>query len=301
VFERFTDEARQVVVLAQEEARTLRHSYIGTEHILLGLAREPNTVASRALSSVGLPIERVRAEVARRVGVGNEVTEGQVPFTPRAKKVLELSLREALSLGDDGIGADHILLGLLRERDGVGSEILVAASGDAETIRGEVMRIRAGAGEPWRARSGGPLGPAEVRMLAGLIPVLRRLSHEISTELGRRPDAGDLLIVLACARDTVAGRALAALEVDPDALWATVERLRSEDEGVRSGLEHQVDEARQVKEQAIESKEFDRAAQARDQERELSMRLREQDRIGPETLQEIRRRLGLPEPPRADV
>src|SRR6266550_6015939 len=109
MFERFTEQARQVVVFAQEEARTLRHNYIGTEHLLLGLLREPSA-ASRALERFDLTHEEVQAQVARIIGQGDEVATGQIPFTPRAKKVLELSLREALKEGHNYIGPEHILL-----------------------------------------------------------------------------------------------------------------------------------------------------------------------------------------------
>jgi ATP-dependent Clp protease ATP-binding subunit ClpC len=107
VFERFTERARQVVVLAQDEARALKHNYIGTEHILLGLLREEEGLAARVLESLDIAVEEVRAQVARIVGQGDEVTTGQIPFTPRAKKVLELALREALSLGHNYIGTEH--------------------------------------------------------------------------------------------------------------------------------------------------------------------------------------------------
>ena len=120
MFERFTERARQVVVLAQEEARTLKHNYIGTEHILLGLLREEEGLAARVLESLDITVERVRAQVVRIVGSGEEVTSGQIPFTPRAKKVLELALREALSLGHNYIGTEHILLALLEFENGSG-------------------------------------------------------------------------------------------------------------------------------------------------------------------------------------
>jgi hypothetical protein len=143
MFERFTERARQVVVLAQEEARTLKHSYIGTEHILLGLLREEEGVAARVLESLDITVERVRAQVVRIVGSGEEVTSGQIPFTPRAKKVLELALREALNLDDDYIGTEHILLGLLDENTGVAARILVDFEADSEKIRNEVARALA--------------------------------------------------------------------------------------------------------------------------------------------------------------
>ncbi|MGD0198933.1 MAG: ATP-dependent Clp protease ATP-binding subunit [Solirubrobacteraceae bacterium] len=151
MFERFTERARQVVVLAQEEARTLKHNYIGTEHILLGLLREEEGLAARVLESLDITVERVRGQVVRIVGSGEEVTSGQIPFTPRAKKVLELALREALSLGHNYIGTEHILLGLVRENEGVAARILLDFDADSEKIRNEVIRMLSG---PSRQRGG---------------------------------------------------------------------------------------------------------------------------------------------------
>jgi ATP-dependent Clp protease ATP-binding subunit ClpC len=152
LFERFTERARQVVVLAQDEARALKHNYIGTEHILLGLLREEEGLAARVLESLDITVEEVRAQVARIVGQGDEVTTGQIPFTPRAKKVLELALREALSLGHNYIGTEHILLGLVRENEGVAARILLDFDADAEKIRNEIIRMLSG---PGRRQSGG--------------------------------------------------------------------------------------------------------------------------------------------------
>ena len=140
MFERFTERARQVVVLAQDEARALKHNYIGTEHILLGLLREEEGLAARVLESLDITVERVRAQVVRIVGSGEEVTSGQIPFTPRAKKVLELGLREALSLGHNYIGSEHILLGIARENEGVAARMLLDAGVDADAIRDAVVR-----------------------------------------------------------------------------------------------------------------------------------------------------------------
>ena len=151
MFERFTERARQVVVLAQDEARALKHNYIGTEHILLGLLREEEGLAARVLDQLDITVEEVRAQVARIVGQGDEVTTGQIPFTPRAKKVLELALREALSLGHNYIGTEHILLGLVRENEGVAARILLDFDADAEKIRNEIIRMLSGPGR----RSGG--------------------------------------------------------------------------------------------------------------------------------------------------
>src|SRR3954462_3013952 len=146
MFERFTERARQVVVLAQDEARALKHNYIGTEHILLGLLRDEGGLAARVLESLDITVEEVRAQVARIVGQGDEVTTGQIPFTPRAKKVLELALREALSLGHNYIGTEHILLGLVRENEGVAARILLDFDADAEKIRNEIIRMLSGPG-----------------------------------------------------------------------------------------------------------------------------------------------------------
>jgi ATP-dependent Clp protease ATP-binding subunit ClpC len=144
LFERFTERARQVVVLAQNEARALEHNYIGTEHILLGLLREEEGVAARVLESFDITVEDVRAHVIRIVGRGDDPVTGQmIPFTPRARKVLELSLREALSLGHEFIGTEHILLGLVRENEGVASRILLDFDADAEKIRNEIVRLLA--------------------------------------------------------------------------------------------------------------------------------------------------------------
>jgi ATP-dependent Clp protease ATP-binding subunit ClpC len=158
LFERFTERARQVVVLAQDEARALKHNYIGTEHILLGLLREEEGLAARVLESLDITVEEVRAQIARIVGQGDEVTTGQIPFTPRAKKVLELALREALSLGHNYIGTEHILLGLVRENEGVAARILLDFDADAEKIRNEIIRMLSG---PGRRQQGGGAAPGE--------------------------------------------------------------------------------------------------------------------------------------------
>jgi len=158
VFERFTERARQVVVLAQDEARALKHNYIGTEHLLLGLIREKEGLAVRVLDSYAVTLEEVRAQVVRIIGVGEEeLATGQIPFTPRAKKVLELSLREALSLGHNYIGTEHILLGLVRVDEGVGARILLDFGADAETIRNDVIHMLSGPGRVQLEAEGPPL------------------------------------------------------------------------------------------------------------------------------------------------
>jgi ATP-dependent Clp protease ATP-binding subunit ClpA len=141
MFQKFTERARQVVVFAQLEARDLRHNYIGTEHLLLGLLREEEGVAARVLVSLGVTTDAVRDQVARLIGVGDEPPQaGQVPFTPRAKKALELALREALSLGHNYIGTEHVLLGVARVTDGVAARVLRESFDvDADKIRDEVV------------------------------------------------------------------------------------------------------------------------------------------------------------------
>jgi ATP-dependent Clp protease ATP-binding subunit ClpA len=141
MFERFTDRARRVVVLAQEEARLLNHNYIGTEHVLLGLIHEGQGVAAMSLESLGFSLQAVRAQVEEIVGQGQSAPVGHIPFTPRAKKVLELSLREALQLGHNYIGTEHILLGLIREGEGVAAQILVKLGADLSRVRQQVIQV----------------------------------------------------------------------------------------------------------------------------------------------------------------
>jgi hypothetical protein len=188
MFERFTDRARRVVVLAQEEAVGLKHNYIGTEHLLLGLIREREGVAAKALESLGISLEAVRAEVEQIIGEGQTAAIGHIPFTPRAKKVLELSLREALQLGHNYIGTEHILLGLVREGEGVAAQVLVKlGGGDLARVRqavtvelaGPAVREEVAAGrvgsEPRPTVVGGPgiFGPREPPDLVRVIPLAR--------------------------------------------------------------------------------------------------------------------------------
>ncbi len=162
MFERFTDRARRVVVLAQEEARLLNHSYIGTEHILLGLIHEGEGVAAKAMESLGISLEAVRSQVEEIIGQGGSSPSGHIPFTPRAKKVLELSLREALQLGHNYIGTEHILLGLIREGEGVAAQVLVKLGADLSRVRQQVIQLLSGyqggqgkPGEPQAAAAAG--------------------------------------------------------------------------------------------------------------------------------------------------
>ncbi|MBB0996469.1 ATP-dependent Clp protease ATP-binding subunit [Dietzia maris] len=158
MFERFTDRARRVVVLAQEEARMLNHNYIGTEHILLGLIHEGEGVAAKALESLGISLEAVRSQVEEIIGQGQQAPSGHIPFTPRAKKVLELSLREALQLGHNYIGTEHILLGLIREGEGVAAQVLVKLGADLTRVRQQVIQLLSGYQGKEAEASGTPAG-----------------------------------------------------------------------------------------------------------------------------------------------
>ncbi len=156
MFERFTDRARRVVVLAQEEARMLNHNYIGTEHILLGLIHEGEGVAAKGLEALGISLEAVRAQVEEIIGQGQQAPSGHIPFTPRAKKVLELSLREALQLGHNYIGTEHILLGLIREGEGVAAQVLVKLGADLNRVRQQVIQLLSGYQGKEAVTQGGP-------------------------------------------------------------------------------------------------------------------------------------------------
>ncbi|MBO4210669.1 Clp protease N-terminal domain-containing protein, partial [Micromonospora echinofusca] len=160
MFERFTDRARRVVVLAQEEARMLNHNYIGTEHVLLGLIHEGEGVAAKALESLGISLEGVRQQVEEIIGQGQQAPGGHIPFTPRAKKVLELSLREALQLGHNYIGTEHLLLGLIREGEGVAAQVLVKLGADLNRVRQQVIQLLSG-------YQGGKEAPASGAAAAG--------------------------------------------------------------------------------------------------------------------------------------
>ena len=156
MFERFTDRARRVVVLAQEEARMLNHNYIGTEHILLGLIHEGEGVAAKAMESLGISLEAVRSQVEEIIGQGQQAPSGHIPFTPRAKKVLELSLREALQLGHNYIGTEHILLGLIREGEGVAAQVLIKLGADLARVRQQVIQLLSGYQGKETVTTGGP-------------------------------------------------------------------------------------------------------------------------------------------------
>ena len=300
IFERFTERARQVVVLAQEEARTLKHNYIGTEHILLGLLREEEGLAARVLESLDITIERVRGQVVRIVGSGEEVTSGRIPFTPRVKNAFELALRETLGLGHNYIGTEHILLGLVRENEGVAARILLDFDADHEKVRNEVIRMLSAPGvrRPTAASAeSGPEAAVDPGWLDGLPTLLKPLGEEIRAELGRAPDVGDLLLAVVCMPHTPAAEAMSELGVDVDELWGRIERARLRAQTARQALAKRMGEVAQAKEQAIGDGRFTDASQLRDRERELREEARSYQRARLEMVGELRRRLGLPQQP----
>jgi len=183
VFERFTDRARRSVVFAQEEARLLNHNYIGTEHILLGLLRGEEGVAATALKTLGVSLEATRLRVEEIIGEGREMPPGHIPFTPRAKKVLELSLREALQLGHNYIGTEHILLGLIREDEGVAAQVLKELGADLDRVRQTVIQLLSG----YAAGSEGPSVEGEAEM-AELTSEVARSSEPLGDDAPTCPN-----------------------------------------------------------------------------------------------------------------
>jgi ATP-dependent Clp protease ATP-binding subunit ClpA len=266
------------------------------------------------LESLEITVDRVRAEVVRVVGSGKEATSGQIPFTPRAKKVLELALREALSLDHNYIGTEHILLGLVRENEGVASRILLSFDADAEKVRNAVIRDLSLPGAQRRPETAASTslrlmetGPASHRRegrhpidpgwLGGMLGVLNRLAHEIRCEHGREPDEADLLLVLAAAPQTLAAQALQRLNVNLDELWAQAERARAEAREAHAQLIKEIEETRVEKERTIQAQQFETAAAHRDRQRELTQQLLAYRTASEETLQHLRKLLGLPAPP----
>jgi ATP-dependent Clp protease ATP-binding subunit ClpA len=237
MFERFTDKARHVVVLAQEEARLLRHDYIGTEHLLLGLIREGNGVAAKALEHLGIELAAVRQHVEELVGQGPAQAKrsGHIPFTPQAKKALQLALREAVQLGHNYIGTEHILLGLIREGDGPAARVLARLGADLDGVRTEVARLLRGFhGEPAAAAAAaaasfpGKPGRGTRKVLAQILGRLDAINLRLSAledRVGTGPDLRD--------------------------------------------LDEEIAQLRREKESAIDAQDFEHAAVLRDREKEL--------------------------------
>src|SRR5271169_3437546 len=229
MFERFTDRARRVVVLAQEEARRLDHNYIGTEHLLLGLIRESDGVAAKALESLGISLDAVRQQVEEIIGQGQQAPSGHIPFTKRAKKALEMSLRESVQLGHNYIGTEHILLGLLREGDGVAAQVLMKLGADLNRVRQQVIQLL----HEYQGQDVGSAGshPGE-RARAGL------------------PDD-------ALARFDALDRRLTALE-----RWVSMQPDLED-------LDQEIAQVRREKEAAVARQDFEAATALRDKEKQL--------------------------------
>ena len=233
MFERFTDRARRVVVLAQEEARMLNRNYIGTEHILLGLIHEGEGVAAKALESLGISLETVRQQVEEIIGQGQQAPSGHIPFTPRVKKVLELALREAQQLGHNYIGTEHILLGLIREGDGVAAQVLVKLGADLSRVRQQVIQLLQGyQGEERAAASRQPPGRAgreDRKLLSQLVDQVTAMESRLAAiehRVGTGPEVGE--------------------------------------------LDQQIDQARRDREAAVDAQDYENAAALRDRERQLA-------------------------------
>jgi ATP-dependent Clp protease ATP-binding subunit ClpA len=217
MFERFTNRARRVIVLAQEEARILSHNYIGTEHLLLGLVHEGEGVAAKALESLGISLEAVRQQVEQIIGRGQQAPSGHIPFTPRAKKVLELSLREALQLGHNYIGTEHILLGLIREGEGVAAQVLVRLGADLSAVRRRVVGLAPG-GQGEAGREPADVTAEAMARIASARTGVHELLEDISERLANieahlgiarppRPEAGPAAEAAAEAQDPAAAEA----------------------------------------------------------------------------------------------
>jgi len=220
MFERFTDRARRVVVLAQEEARLLNHNYIGTEHILLGLISEQDSLAARVLEQLGVSLEAVRAKVESIIGEGGVAPTGHIPFTPRAKKVLELSLREALQLGHNYIGTEHILLGLIREGEGVGAQVLVSLGADLSRVRDSVIHLLPGTGAKGPRFSAEAFGrPRETPAAAKAGVEARRLAGS------RAVGSQHYLLGLLQEQESMASKVLAGLGVTREAVEARLSEM----------------------------------------------------------------------------
>jgi ATP-dependent Clp protease ATP-binding subunit ClpA len=184
MFERFTDRARRVVVLAQEEARLLDHDYIGTEHILLGLVHESEGVAATALKELGVSLATVRSEVEAIIGRGQAAPTGHIPFTPRAKKVLELSLREALELGHHYIGTEHILLGIIREGEGVAAQVLEKLGAKLDLVRQQVIQLLEGSSGKGEGQPGLPIEPEDFAGRVARAEEIEAVAAEVAAEFG---------------------------------------------------------------------------------------------------------------------
>ena len=224
MFERFTQRARHAIALAQEEARDLRCDHVVTEHLLVGLVREKQGLAAEVLESEGATADRVRDQLAVIADVGEQAGADHIPFAANAKQVLELALRESLSLADNYIGTEHILLGLLRQRDATTIRILVDCGSDPGRIRTEVVGRLPRVEGPVEDGVEPAIDPG---WLGDLSALFKPLGDQIRSNLGRAPDVGDLLLAVACVPHTPAAAALTEIGVDVDDLQRNIERARA--------------------------------------------------------------------------
>ena len=232
LFQGFTEPAREVLVLGQEEARALKHGWIGTEHLLLGLLSEQEGLAAPALQSLGVSVEAIRKQVVRILGLGEQVTSGRLPFTPRAKKVLELSLREAMALGHAYIGPEHILLGLVRENEGLASRILLDFDAAAAQVRSELYAaMDVTAGSDCSRPEQGRRWPSPARFTERSRHVLLVAQEEARAIQHRYIGTEHLLLGLLGEKQGVAAQALESLAV-------TVERVREQMVRILGAGEH---------------------------------------------------------------
>ena len=298
MFERFTERARQVVVLAQEEARILKHNYIGTEHILLGLLREEEGLAARVLESLDITVERVRAQVVRIVGSGEVLADGLFPLTPRCRTVLEHALQVATRFGHGHIGTEHLLIGLVREREGVAARILVVFDVDPDKVRSEVVRMLARPDDTPRAVDELKPPADSGDLAAGASRLIEPLARPIEGQLGRPADAGDLLVALASIPEGLVGRALAGLGIGPEVLSPAVDEARRAHGHTGllppSALTGEIDTVRKERFAKLAAQHFEEASELRQRERQLVDQARElEQRALDDALAETRKRLGL--------
>src|SRR5919201_515083 len=266
MFERFTERARQVVVLAQEEARTLKHNYIGTEHILLGLLREEEGLAARVLESLDITVERVRAQVVRIVGSGEEVTSGQIPFTPRAKKVLELALREALSLGHNYIEIERIMQILSRRTKN--NPVLIGEPGVGKTAVVEGLAQRITSGDVPELLKNKQIYTLDLAALVAGSKYRGEFEERLKKVMKEITQRGDIILFIDELHNLVgAGAAEGAIDAASIRTMTAPPRYRE--------LEEEIERVRKEKEESIEAQEFEKAASLRDKERKLTQKKRE--------------------------
>jgi ATP-dependent Clp protease ATP-binding subunit ClpA len=281
--------------LAQAEARRLKHNYTGPEHLLLGLLHTEGGLAAEVLESLGVRLDDARWQVERMVGTGDMDSPEALPFTPRAKKIIELALREALRLDHNYIGSEHLLLAVVDEPDSVACRILLAFNADPPKVRDKLIRRLPQAGSDSYVPATGrrPDAALDSDWVDGLAGVLVALDAEIRSQLKRAPDVGDLLIACACVPHTNAYHALCNLGIDIDQLSREIEQSRVRQDADQRTRTTQLREVAEAEALAIEEHRLNDAALLRDQKRELRDQPEAHRRAQLESISELRRRLGL--------